>query len=328
MNELVTIVVPIYNVEKYLKKCIESILNQTYKNLEIILVDDGSTDKCGKICDEYSLKDSRIKIIHKKNGGLSEARNYGIENANGNYITFIDSDDYLDGEFIENILKIALETKADLVISGLKNVYEKQKDVCADNNKYYAKLSKEETYYKVLTQKDIDVTANAKLYKKEIFETIRYPVGELYEDIKIIDKIIEKANTIVYTKYKGYFYLQRTGSIMYSAISKEKFVLIETMENLLMFIEKKYPKIKNAAVRRYVYCNYHILGRAILDNNYYDICKSLRNNILEYKNLIFKEKIYNAKEKIATLILELGLRPYQVFWKIYSKIKNGRNNFK
>lgn len=325
MNELVTIIVPIYNVEKYLKKCIESILNQTYKKLEIILVDDGNLDSCGKICDEYSLIDNRIKVIHKKNGGLSEARNFGIDSAKGEYITFIDADDYMDEKFVENIMKIALKTKADLVISGLKDVYEYQKNVYPDNSEYYEELSKEQAYRKVLLQEEIDVSANAKLYKREIFKNLRYPVGELYEDIKIIDKLIEKADTIVYTKYKGYFYLQRAGSIMYSPISEKKFVLIETVENLLKFIEKKYPNIKNVAVRRYVYCNYHILGRAILDNNYYNMSKNLRNNILKYENSIFKENIYSTKEKIATAILKLGLKPYKFFWKIYSKIKSGRN---
>ena len=242
MKKLVTVIVPIYNVENYLKKCVNSIINQTYENIEIILIDDGSTDGSGTICDEYLAKDNRIKVIHKKNEGLSKARNVGIEISNGDFITFIDSDDYFDTKFIENMLKIAVESKADLIISGLKDVFEKQKNIYADESDYYTILSKEETYRKVLLQEEIDVSANAKLYQKEIFKNIRYPVGELYEDIKIIDKIIENANKIVYTKYKGYFYLQRNGSIMHSKINKEKFVLLKTMERLLEFIEEKYPK--------------------------------------------------------------------------------------
>ena len=320
MKKLVTVIVPIYNVENYLKKCVNSIINQTYENIEIILIDDGSTDGSGTICDEYLAKDNRIKVIHKKNEGLSKARNVGIEISNGDFITFIDSDDYFDTKFIENMLKIAVESKADLIISGLKDVFEKQKNIYADESDYYTILSKEETYRKVLLQEEIDVSANAKLYQKEIFKNIRYPVGELYEDIKIIDKIIENANKIVYTKYKGYFYLQRNGSIMHSKINKEKFVLLKTIERLLEFIEEKYPNVKNAAIKRYVYCNYHILGRAIFNKDLEKECKKIRKNILKYRKEIFEYNIFSLKEKIATVTLILGIWNYKVFWKIYCKI--------
>ena len=322
MKKLVTIIVPVYNVERYLRKCVNSIIAQTYENIEIILIDDGSTDESGTICDEYLVKDNRIKVIHKENEGLSKARNVGIDISHGDFITFIDSDDYFDKKFVENMLKIAAELNADLVISGLKDVFEKQKKVYANESNYYTILSKEETYRKVLLQEEIDVSANAKLYKREIFTDIRYPVGELYEDIKIIDKIIEKADKIAYTKYKGYFYLQRNGSIMHSKISKDQFILLETMERMLEFIQEKYPNVKNAAIKRYVYCNYHILSRAIFNVDLKNECNEIRKNILKYRKEIFEYNIFSKKEKIATVALILGIWNYKLFWKIYCIIKN------
>ena len=120
-NDLVSVIVPIYKVEEYLRECVDSIINQTYKNLEIILVDDGSPDKCGEICDEYARNDSRITVYHKENGGLSDARNYGIDRCNGEYITFVDSDDVLKSNFVETLMGLIEEYDADVAVSGVKN---------------------------------------------------------------------------------------------------------------------------------------------------------------------------------------------------------------
>ena len=123
MNEKISIIVPVYNVEKYLKKCIDSIVNQTYKNLEIILVDDGATDRSGEICDELAKLDNRIKVYHKKNGGLSDARNYGVERATGSYVGFVDSDDYIDAEMYEKLYEAITKEAADVAECNLKIVY-------------------------------------------------------------------------------------------------------------------------------------------------------------------------------------------------------------
>lgn len=326
MNEdiIISVIVPIYNVEKYLEKCINSILDQTFKKYELILVDDGSTDKCGKICDDYSKKYSQIKVIHKKNGGLSDARNAGIVIALGDYITFVDSDDYLDNEYLQNMYEMAIKFSADLVMCDSQNVYENKKNTLIKNDNIVSEvITKEQAYKKILLQEGTDVSACRKLYKTKIFKDnkILYPVGEIYEDIQVIDKVVESCSKIVITNYIGYYYLQRNGSIMYGKMSQKNFILIEAITKLTSFIKENYPNISYAANKRYVYCNFHILGRAIFDKNYEEECNKIRDNILKYSDEIFKSNLYSLKEKIATRTLKMGLKPYKCFWKIYCILK-------
>lgn len=317
-KDLVSIIVPVYNVEKYLKKCIDSIKNQTYDNLEILLVDDGSTDNSGKICDLYSKKDRRIKVIHKENGGLSDARNCGINIISGEYLTFIDSDDFIDNDYIKTLLTIAKKNNADIVISGLFNYYENENNINNNLTNYTESVvSKQKIYEKMFLQRGVDVNATAKLYKSYIFDKIRFPKGKLYEDIQIIDKTIEAANVIVETNYKGYYYLQRKGSIMYGKMSSDRLILETTTKKLIEFISQRYPDIKESIIKRHIYCCFHLLGRSIMDKNYKDVTYSLRKEILTYKKNILSQKIYSKKEKFATIVLMLGIRAYRAFWIIY-----------
>ena len=176
-SDLISIVVPIYKVEKYINKCIESILNQTYKNLEIILVDDGSPDNCGKIADEYAKKDNRIKVIHKKNGGLSDARNAGIDIVKGKYIAFVDSDDYIEKEYIEIMYNAIRTNKVKIVQCGINKVNDDGKVLDSygylDNELINSKRIIEEKYTKYPIS---NVVAWNKLYSTDLFKDIRYPV--------------------------------------------------------------------------------------------------------------------------------------------------------
>ena len=321
-EDLISIIVPIYNVEKYLNKCVNSILEQSYKNIDILLIDDGSIDECPNICDMFEKKDPRIRVFHKKNGGLSDARNKGIDEAKGKYITFVDSDDYLDEHYIEILYNAMKKNNADLVVSGLKDYYEGYEIEESLENVSENILTKQQVYRKMLLQENIDVNACGKIYKRQIFENLKYPKDMLYEDIQIIDDVIEKCNIIVYTTYKGYNYLQRTGSIMYGKMSSRRMSLINKTDNIIELMKEQYPDNVDAAIKRYVYCNFHVLGRAILDNTFYNESKTIKNNILKYRKNIFKENIYTKKEKIATVILSLGLFWYKMFWIFYCKYKN------
>lgn len=321
-NKLISVIVPVYKVEKYLAKCIDSILNQIYSNFELVLVDDGSPDNCGLICDKYAETDMRIRVIHKPNGGLSDARNVGVSFATGDYITFIDSDDYIDSYFLKNFADILQNEDADLIITGVVNFYENDISIDSQISNEYEVLTHEQTYEKMLLQDGMDVNATAKLYRKSIFDNIKYPVGELYEDIKVIYDVVESVDTIIFSKYRGYFYLQRTDSIMYSNMSSKKLILLDTVKRLKSLIQENYPNIENAAIRRYVYCNFHLLGRAIFDNLFINECREMRKNILEYQNLILNNDIFSKKEKIATLFLKLGLMPYKIMWWCFCKLKN------
>lgn len=222
----VSIIIPIYNVEKYLTKCVESVINQTYSNIEIILVDDGSPDKCGQICDEYAKKDKRIQVIHKKNGGLSDARNKGIEKSTGDYLFFLDSDDFIEKDTIEFLTKILEENNADLSVCSVYNynplTNEKKRD--EDVSKDYIKvLNVEEALLLMLdTTKAFSWRAWNKLYKKELFNNVRYPIGKIYEDVGTTYRLILNSKKIVYSSNPKYYYVYNDCSITktYHLISK------------------------------------------------------------------------------------------------------------
>lgn len=216
MEELVSIIIPIYNVELYARRCINAVINQTYTHLEVILVNDGSQDNSGSICDEYASIDSRVLVIHKKNGGLSSARNIGIEHSNGTYLSFIDADDFVDKFFIEKLLSLILENNADISIchyfegnyNDFPNSKIKNKKNLVSSSEFLA------LWHSSFTK--IETMAWNKLYKKELFNKIkiRYPEGRLHEDVFVTHLVIAQANLIAITSEKLYVYFKRPDSIM------------------------------------------------------------------------------------------------------------------
>lgn len=242
-KDLISVIIPIYNVEHYLKRCIESVVNQTYKNIEILLIDDGSTDNSGNICEEIKYSDSRIIVFHKENGGLSDARNYGIERAKGNYILFVDSDDYINIKMIEILYNNLIKTDSDISVCRPFK-FEKEIEI-TENEKYDI-----EQELKVYDSIDIfrhmyddylvSVVAWNKLYKKKIFEDIRFPVGKLIEDSAILHYVFDRCNRIVYSNLELYYYFQRKNSIMH----KMNYNLLDELDwlydRILFFEKKKY----------------------------------------------------------------------------------------
>lgn len=238
-KDKVSIIVPIYNVEKYLERCIDSIINQTYKNLEIILIDDGSTDKCRNICENYKEKDSRIIVDHKENGGLSTARNRGLDISTGKYILFVDSDDYICDTMIEELLKLLLKYNADIAHCNFKivdefgnNMNDKHKDLYDENlmNSY-------ETIYSYIVDYRVKVMAWNKLYRRELFDYIRFKDGYVYEDEIIFPEIISKSELNITTNKKLYFYTYNNNSITKTDFNESK---LKSKKYLCDFLEKFY----------------------------------------------------------------------------------------
>lgn len=211
---LVSVIVPCYKVERYLPKCIDSILNQTYNKLEIWLVDDGSPDGCGKICDDYAKKDSRIKVIHKANGGLSDARNVAIDQATGEWITFVDSDDCIAADYIETLYNLTKEYGCEVGVGQ----YEVFTEDCIPP-KWGGMVKNEmmEPYYAVeqmFYQEKFDTSAWAKIYHRRLFESgIRYPKGLIFEDLATTYLLMLKSNGVAYTNKIIYYYLSRSTSL-------------------------------------------------------------------------------------------------------------------
>lgn len=210
MNELISVIVPVYNVQNYIDKCIDSICSQTYRTLEIILVDDGSTDLSGEICDKYQKKDGRIRVIHKENGGLSDARNHGIDNAKGLFYCFIDSDDYITENTVEKMYTAIQKYESDIAVCNMIRFYDdgEVQDFYRPTTEEY--LLQNENRLETLKQPSV---CN-KMFRAELFDNIRFPKGKYYEDTFIYHILAHRANSIALTGHDGYWYYCRKDSIL------------------------------------------------------------------------------------------------------------------
>lgn len=238
----ISVIVPVYNVEEYITKCLKSICEQTYLNLEIILVDDGSTDESGKICDEFAGGDNRIKVIHKTNGGLSDARNAGLEIATGEWIGFVDSDDYIHEQMYELLAEAMIEEHADIVYCKRVIVRDSVMEnyVDSDAKESWLSLNALEKMYQPGFAGMATVAWN-KLYKKEIFEHLRFPKGMFFEDNYIIHRVYEKAQKVVFIDRTLYFYMERGGSIMRKPYTMRSLDKLKGTYERVIFTKGKVP---------------------------------------------------------------------------------------
>lgn len=317
------VVIPVYNAEKYLKKCIDSILAQSFQEFELTLVDDGSTDRSGKICDEYAEKYEKIKVIHNSHLGVSEARNRGVDENTGEYITFVDSDDWIEERYLEILYQLIIEFQADLVISSgidiiegrqtrKKKIKNEQTDVKSEV------ISKAEAYRRMLlVENNTMVVPWAKLYHRKLFQLFRYPSGEIYEDVNVIDRIIEGCEKIVYTSYVGYFYLKRKGSIIHGKMSDKHMVSIKNAERLWEFIKDYYPEIEDAAKLHYLRTCFGVLNRMLVDPGYQRECREMRKKIIEEERFLLFCSYADFLEWARAICLLIGIPWYRFVWKFY-----------
>ena len=312
MGEKISVIVPVYNVEQYLERCVDSIISQTYTNLEIILVNDGSTDNSGKLCDELAKKDERIRVIHKENGGLSDARNRGIDEAESDLVGFIDSDDYIDSDMYEVLLKNLNNTNADLSMCALYDVYNNTPEAQVTNKETW-KLSSEQAIKMVMEAKILSVTAVNKLYRKSLFTDLKFEVGKIAEDAFIMIKLLDKCEKIVATNEKKYYYVHRENSITTQKFSTKFLNVIEAYEQNSNIISEKYPKLKDVAQTRMNWAYFYVLDRLLLDDNYND--KELENKLISYlKNYrkdILNDPLFTKGRKIGFIALLLSRNLYR-----------------
>ena len=232
MDELISVIVPIYNVEKYLDNCVSTICKQTYSNLEIILVDDGSSDKCPEMCDAYERKDSRIRVIHKDNGGLSDARNCGIREAKGTLITCIDSDDYIADDFIEYLYNLLTNAKADISICNFVKTQSLNENKI-DSSDDRIEFTSEQAIQEMLYARTFTTSAWGKLYRKILFDKVEYPIGKYSEDMFTTYRLIEKANKVVYGNKVCYYYVHRPNSILTGSFSDKHLDVFEALHIMM-----------------------------------------------------------------------------------------------
>lgn len=319
MNELISVIIPVYKVENYIHRCVDSVLRQTYNKIEIILVDDGSTDRCGEICDEYAALDNRVKVIHKKNGGLSDARNAGIEIFQGDYITFLDSDDWIHDKYIEKLYRLLKNSNSDIAVGNFirtsaENI---QVDIAKEEIYEYSNFEALEQFTdKFYAQM---VIACGKLYKRNLFDEIRFPVGRIHEDEFTTYKLIYKANKIILTTAQLLYYWQREDSIMGSSLNlNQRMHAIDAYKERAEFFKdigmeelssKTYRILFNiymTAIRR-IYEFDNINYKESFSRDFKDIRKTLRKSKQTFKFKAFYE-LYFVAPKIMCLIYKVYCR--------------------
>lgn len=308
LGDKISVIVPIYRVEDYLHRCIDSIINQTYTNLEIILVDDGSPDNCPMICDEYAEKDSRIRVVHKKNGGLSDARNAGLGIATGEYIAFVDSDDWVHKDMYKVLHDTMKKNNADIVECGILSTYEYIDDKKIDNIRIQS-YSKSDSIGALITQ-EIRQTVWNKLYKREVINNILFDIGKLHEDEFWTYKILDRSNNLIRIDNKMYYYFQRENSIMSNSYSIKRLDALEARYKRYLFIKDKYPKYTDKARLDLFYiCLFYLQKSLIyLGKEQYKIAQEIIKGYLEnieiknIKNLSYKDKLWVLLSKISLII--------------------------
>lgn len=314
---LVSLVVPIYNVENYLSECIESIIGQRYKNIEIILVNDGSTDNCEVICKEYVAKDSRIVLVNKKNGGLSEARNVGLAIAKGEYICFIDSDDYISECYVSSMLNKAISENADIVCCGFYKKKEQEiiDEICVDEQ--YAFSNKQALIDIFSAKSKIYPVAWNKLYKRSIFvdNNIIYPIGKLHEDELTTYKLLYFSEKIVVLNQSLYSYRIRANSIMRNKFGQKRMEFINELTKIEEFINNNSPDLNRYANNNTIYKIYGLVKNCALLNG--------EKAEYEYIKMRLKEKILLENSITAKRRFQINLSlilPYSLY-KQYIRIE-------
>ena len=317
----IDVIVPVYNVEPYLRRCVDSVLGQTLSDFTLFLIDDGSTDGSGGICGEYAGKDGRVRVIHQENRGLSAARNRGLEAGGGAYVAFIDSDDYVEERYLERLWRIAEEREADMVLSGMMVAAEDEKGAPAapaEEPAHWA-VSKEEAFRYMLGGERPLLFAWGKLYRRDLFQEIRFPAGELFEDVKIMHLLVERASRIVCTSYAGYFYVQRRGSITNRTAGREYLTLLENDEALWTFIRSHYPDLEYLVKRKYFKSCFYLIERMGGNPELREDCGRLRRTVLQNWRYLLFDKTSFPLLRAGTLCLLFGTRFYRAVWRLYAR---------
>lgn len=325
----ISVIIPAYKVEKYIGRCLESVINQSYKNLEIIIIDDGSPDNTGKIIDEYARLDNRIKVVHKENGGVSIARNIGLSMTTGKYIAFADSDDVLDEKLYEKLYNLIIKYEADVSFCELFRIIEGDEIIAPNCEVIEKEASIEEAIKMVLLNNDIGNYLSVKLFKKELFNEIKFPENRTYEDVSTIYKLLDKANKVAYTNEKLYCYLiGRDGAITSSFSEKKIKDSMIAYYSQYKFLVSKYPTIREYVSLIYAKMYTSALEKMCL-NDYDELFESeeVNNRYNDFKDAIQKvdnktlEEYLEDYRLVSMLVLKQSKDMYKKVFKSLYKMK-------
>lgn len=325
-NELISIVVPVYNVEEYLEKCVSSIRNQTYKNLEIILVDDGSKDSSGVLCDKIAGEDSRIHVVHKENGGISSARNAGIEIATGKYIGFIDSDDYIDERMFELLYNALIKNNAQMSVCNYSWVDETGKVFNSTKLKEASYSSEKILIDCLLDNMAPWVVAWNKLYDISVFKEIRYPIGKINEDSFVIHHILNECKIIAIVNETLYMYFQRLGSTLNSPFRISSMDVVDSyFDRTEFYLNSKFNNKNEVALKSLLKAlsSYHACYHKVKSKLITKECKEKNKEIQKKYRLLYKEIKGNAsadiKDKLLMFMCNIDI---QLTYRLFDLLKN------
>lgn len=319
MTDKISIIVPVYRVEQYVERCMESILAQTYQNWEAILIEDGSPDKSGEICDRYAKEDKRIRVIHKANEGVSAARNTGIEQATGTFLAFIDSDDYVHPQYLEKMAELQKKYDADLVITGYELAHGTKIGSAIPAGEA-EQLSSRQAVERIIENQQF-CSPWSKLYRRELFAQIRYPKGVIYEDLMTAFSIFSQAEHIVYQNIPLYYYFQDSESITRSAFHYGKLDEAKALEKQYLFMKEHYPELEAQAREKYLYNVYgHILclvkcGDTFGEEKYYEFCKIMQQNMSFFQS----HRRLDTKQKYRCFLIKHP-KLYRMLYKLTKKV--------
>lgn len=325
MNDpLISVIVPVYQAEPYLQRCVDSIRNQTYTNLEIILVDDGSPDRCGELCDAFAKEDSRIRVFHKENGGQSSARNLGLDHMTGEYVGFVDSDDWIEPEMYQRLYTLSQIHKAQIVCCGIQKDYLNGEKAYFNGN--YPTESEVQRYSTIealeesLSNYRITYSPCDKLYHSTVFQTIRMTVGKIYEDMEMIPKCIEKAEIVVYDPYPYYHYNLTEESTIRGAFKPSRFAEMDVALEKAEDYRLRYPQLYNKAMGCYI----SICLNIVHISSGVASCAQRRKKIIEELRGTLPEEVTNTlskKDKIKLAALRISPVAFEVLMRTYDRIK-------
>jgi glycosyltransferase involved in cell wall biosynthesis len=310
MKPEISIIVPVYNVEQYLEKCLNSILKQTFTNFELILVNDGSRDKSGFICDKYAVKDSRVKVIHKEYGGVSSARNAGIKLASGNYIGFVDSDDYIEKNMYKMLYHACVDSNSDIAICKLGREINSEL-TNNDIGKFYIKeLNNHEAMRELFTGILYRFSLCNKLFKKTMFNNIQFPEGRIHEDLSTTYQLFGNSNKSIYINYIGYIYVKQQNSILTSRFSEKRLDAFIGWDEIMTYMLKNYPQLANNFVSSFAYgCIdnvYFILSQVVQKENKIKYLDQIKKHVRKYYKEIINNNTLSFKSKLLITLISFN----------------------
>lgn len=303
----ISVIIPVYKVEKYLPKCLDSVINQTYKNIEIILVNDGSPDKSGVICDMYAGMDDRITVIHKHNEGVAKARNDALDIAKGDYIGFVDSDDWIEPDMFEFLMNNLIKYDADLSMCG-HTIYEADKRITRKDNNKLEILDRIELKKRIVVGGEMGLIWN-KLFKKSLINNTRFDTHyDCSEDLLFMYQLSNKTNKSVIANAPKYNYCRRLGGLTCREPSESSFFIVDIMKYMLN--EEKNSQIYPLCIKGYTDAAYTVLSGIIVSGFGMERYDELRNGLLSYKNEILFGDYHSTKDKVKIILLSISKKTY------------------